>query len=156
MAEAKGGQRAADKLLPHPVIRSLAGPLEVEASKGYPDAAVIGQSIGEYARGWAKRAKGVLGGSEEHRMAEQIARALADYRECDAGGRRKRVEKARALLRRLGADSEHAHASPIGGRKAGGAASHGRSTERSQAAGMPFDSAQGKLRHPRPTSASPG
>ena len=45
-----------------PVIRSLAGPLEVEASNGYADAAVIGQSIGQYVRGWAQRAEAALGG----------------------------------------------------------------------------------------------
>ena len=94
------------------LIRSLAGPLEVEAGNGYPDAAVIGQSIGEYARGWEKRAKAAYEGDAERDVIGQIVKALKDYRECDARGRRQRVEKARELLRTLGNDGGPGPPSP--------------------------------------------
>ncbi|MFB3880199.1 MAG: ATP-dependent DNA helicase RecG [Armatimonadota bacterium] len=101
------------------LLRSLAGPLELEARKGYPDAAVMGQSIGEYARGWARRAVEALGDSDGRTIAE-IANALEGYDGCDADGRRKRVEQARELLAKLGADGVPAAGEPSG-TKAGSA-----------------------------------
>jgi ATP-dependent DNA helicase RecG len=100
------------------LVRSLLGPLELEASKGYPDAAVIGQSIGQYARGWGRRAKAALRlrsgqacqGDAERDLVGRIVKALAGYRQCDARRRRECVDRARELLRTLGAD---------GGRPAG-------------------------------------
>ena len=79
------------------VMRRLAGPLEVEARRGYPDAAVIGQSIGEYARGWVERAGEVAKGPQK-RTVSRIAALLGDYGECDVEGRKQRVEKALRLL----------------------------------------------------------
>ena len=68
------------------VVRRLAGPLEVEARRGYPDAAVIGQSVGEYARGWVERAREMAKGQQK-RTVSRIAALLGDYGECDVEGR---------------------------------------------------------------------
>ncbi len=83
------------------LTRWLEGPLELEERKGYPDTAVIGRSIGEYARGWAEKAAAAC--EETHRRTlARIAKVLGDYHDCDAEGRRKRIELARALLAELG------------------------------------------------------
>jgi len=79
------------------VVRRLAGPLEVEARRGYPDAAVIGQSVGEYARGWVERAREIVKGQQK-RAISRVGTLLGDYGECDVEGRKQRVEKALGLL----------------------------------------------------------
>ena len=82
----------------------------MEARRGYPDAAVIGQSVGEYARGWAERA-GEMAKGRQKRTVSRIAAALGDYGECDMEGRKQRVEAALNLLGELD-----------GGRRVGAAA----------------------------------
>jgi len=80
------------------LVRSLAGPLELEARRGYPDAAVIGMSIGAYAREWARRAGVALEAAAAKECCEEICRALADYGGCDAKGREKRASEALRML----------------------------------------------------------
>ena len=86
-------------------IRALAGPLEVEVRRGYGDTAVIGQSIGEYARAWAERARKAVRTRAARELLGKIRRLLGDYARCDAKGRRERVEEARRLLEELGKQS---------------------------------------------------
>ncbi len=76
------------------LVRSLAGPLELEARRGYPDSAVIGMSIGAYAREWARRAGEAVGAAR----CDEICRALTDYGACDVEGREKRASEALRLL----------------------------------------------------------
>ena len=45
------------------MVRALAGPLEVEARRGYRDTAIIGQSLGRYVRGWAENVEAAFTGS---------------------------------------------------------------------------------------------
>jgi len=105
------------------LLRSLAGPLELEASNGYPDAAVIGQSIGDYARGWAQRAAGMCGEADKATIAE-IAKALRGYRGCDVDRRRERVERARELLEMMGAET------PVYDSRSGGSGASARQQRR--------------------------
>ncbi len=82
------------------LIKTLLGPLEVEAKRGYRDNAIIGQSLGEYAQGWAERAKAQ---SSDNRAAiTKIVKALADYRDCRIEERKQRVTVARGVLEGLG------------------------------------------------------
>ena len=80
------------------IVRALLGPLEVEEREGYRDRAVLRQSIGEYARGWAERAHEVLGDGEEWERVNRAAKALRGYRGCDAAGRKRLVGEARRML----------------------------------------------------------
>jgi ATP-dependent DNA helicase RecG len=98
-------------------IRKLAGPLEVEARKGYRDVAVIGQSISEYALGWAERAARAAQEGARQRCLE-IGEALADYARCDAEGRRARVERALRMLAQLQGAASAASPSRPGARAA--------------------------------------
>ncbi len=100
------------------LVRALTGPLKLEAKKGYPDTAVIGRSIEEYAREWAGRAVGVLGTNEGKQRCEAAASALAGYKKCRAAGRRARAEKALKLLEGLDGKQQHPRAATSGDGKA--------------------------------------
>jgi len=86
------------------VLRLLAGPLELEARKGYRDAAVIGQSISDYARAWAERASDLLDREADRRCCAAIREALAGYGRCSPEERRRRAAEALRLLQQLGGD----------------------------------------------------
>ena len=66
------------------IVRALAGPLEVEVRGGYGDTAVIGQSIGEYARAWGERARKAVQGRAARELLGSICGVLGDYARCDA------------------------------------------------------------------------
>ncbi len=95
------------------LVRALLGPLELEARKGYPDEAVMGQSIGQYARGWAARARAEVTGRRKG-VISKVAALLGDYGKCDAEARRERAEEARRLL--MGLDGKRGAESGRGGR----------------------------------------
>lgn len=104
-------------------MRSLTGPLNLEARNGYPDTAVIGHSIGEYARAWAERAKAACREMEDgaggkllpyEQAFDGIATELGDYRQLNRADRQERVEKARELLALIEAE-DAARPSPPGG-----------------------------------------
>ncbi len=95
------------------MVRALAGPLEAETRGGYGDRAVIGQSIGEYARGWGERTRKAVRGRAARELCGRICEVLGDYGECDVEGRRERVEEAQRLLEGLGTDGRNVQ----GGRK---------------------------------------
>ncbi len=88
-----------DKLMQ--LVRSLAGPLGVEERKGYTDAAVLGMSLGEYAHRWAERATKAVGTEAARERCRKIGEALADYGQCDADERRRRITEALQLLREI-------------------------------------------------------
>ncbi len=75
------------------MVRALAGPLEVEARRGYRDTAIIGQSLGLYARGWAENAEAALRQAQGHPERSRGA-ALAETGE---GAPRRGKEEAPAL-----------------------------------------------------------
>ena len=83
------------------VARALAGPLELEIQKGYPDTAVIGRSIGEYARVWAAEASSSQCPDTKLKLITRVAELLAGYAQWDVETRRVRVGKAKALLAKL-------------------------------------------------------
>ena len=101
------------------LIRSLAGPLELEAKRGYPDAAVIGRSIGAYARDWAARAVECATSDEARQRLREVGRLLEGYGKCDADGRRQRVEQAVQVLGELGGARPRRQAGEGAGAKAG-------------------------------------
>lgn len=115
------------------IIRELAGPLRVEVRKGCPDGAVLGMSIGEYARTWAERAKEIASTTGGRARCTKIARLLAAYGRSGTDTRRKRVEQALALLAELEAEpapsgeksGAHRRAEGGGGRRARGRRSPG-------------------------------
>ncbi len=88
------------------VIRALSGPLEIEEREGYRDAAIIGRSIGEYARAWAERARDAVPGEAERGAIASITETLANYEESDEKNRERSVAAARRRLRTLGQSSE--------------------------------------------------
>jgi ATP-dependent DNA helicase RecG len=82
-------------------VRALLGPLDVETREGYPDAAVIGESIGSYVRVWAEKAKRSCSTSRETGIISRIVRVLDGYDEGDPQARAACVEQARELLGQL-------------------------------------------------------
>ena len=88
------------------IVRSLQGPLEVEARNGYPDTAVIGASIAGYARAWAERAGAAADRDGLRARCAQIRDLLADYARSDPEGRRSRADGALKLLAELPAASQ--------------------------------------------------
>ena len=93
------------------IVQSLAGPLALEAKRGYPDTAVIGQSIADYARGWAERAVNAAPSDAVRERCQQIRWELALYSRADAPDREASVRKALRLLGQL--DREPTSAEPV-------------------------------------------
>ena len=103
-------------------VKALRGPLEVEARTGYRDAAVIGQSVADYARAWAARADAAGLPSTAAALAAQIADLLAAYGSATPAQRRTQVAKAKRLLGLLVRPSpEKKAAAPERGQEAGAA-----------------------------------
>ena len=80
------------------LIQMLAGPLRLESRKSYADTAVLGTSIGVYARQWARRAQRVVTDPARKAICRKIRDTLSDYASSDAQGRRRRAEEALRLL----------------------------------------------------------
>ncbi|MHB9026222.1 MAG: ATP-dependent DNA helicase RecG [Armatimonadota bacterium] len=78
--------------------QQLRKPLELELTRGCPDTAIVGKSIGEYTRLWAERLRD--GREEETRLALSLARGLRDYATMPVAERRRRVIAAIDMLRR--------------------------------------------------------
>ncbi|MBN1459635.1 MAG: ATP-dependent DNA helicase RecG, partial [Armatimonadetes bacterium] len=85
-------------------MRALLGPLDVEERENYPDAAIIGKSIGSYVHEWAEKAKRECTSSRASRTIGRVASLLADYAQCDPVDRAARVAEARELLGALEAE----------------------------------------------------
>lgn len=83
------------------IIRELAGPLRAEGRTGYRDTTIIGASIGEYARGWAGRARQAGLSEEQRARCGEISLLLSEYRELSRAAREKRVAHALRLLGEL-------------------------------------------------------
>jgi len=77
--------------------QQLRKPLELEVARGCPDSAIVGVSIGEYARRWAERYNGNI--DEDQRLALSIARGLRDYAKMPEAERNRRAMAAIDLLR---------------------------------------------------------
>jgi len=131
-------------------IRALAGPLEVEVRGRYGDTAVIGQSIGEYARAWEQRARKAVRSRAARELLGKICETLADYAGCDAKGRQERVEEARRLLEELGREGGGAGRD----RQAAGTQRRGRPTKTSKAGGHGNARHTGQEREAAGTAAS--
>ncbi len=83
------------------IVRALAGPLDIEIREGYRDTAVIGRSLGDYARDWAERARAALSQPDQETILSSVERALSGYRTADRDARRASVDEAQELLSEL-------------------------------------------------------
>ncbi len=84
----------------------LRKPLELEVSRGCPDSAIVGGSIGNYARLWAQRLQD--GADDDLRLAQSLARGLRDYAGMPAAERQRRAMAAIDLLRQREAQGKPA------------------------------------------------
>jgi ATP-dependent DNA helicase RecG len=82
-------------------VEQLTGPLKAEARAGYRDSAVLGQSIAQYARAWAKRAKEALPTPAARRQGAAVSRLLAGYETLSPEQREERVTTALKRLETL-------------------------------------------------------